>query len=139
VEPLPDRCVWCSFRTGLLPQRSCRAGPCGRQSRFGRAAVPPGPDVHIRSVLLMRLWLPTSGIIKPILMWEGKLEPSGTIVFGLGRTVNANMSCLRRFLRRKKGHELEQPPGPQTALVISRSLRDRYRPEVGSPFFQLRF
>jgi hypothetical protein len=48
------------------------------------------------------------------------------------------MSCLRRFLRRKKGHELEQPPGPQTALVISRSLRDRYRPEVGSPFVRWR-
>jgi len=52
-----------------------------------------------------------------------EIEPSGTsCFFGLGRTVNANMSCLRRILRRKKGHELEQPPGPQTALVISRSL-----------------
>ena len=47
-------------------------------------------------------------------------------------------NCPHRFLR-ETGHELEQPPGPQTAPVISRSLTSRYSPEVGSPFFQLRF
>jgi len=67
------------------------------------------------------------------------LSRAAQLFFGLGRTVNANMSCLCRILRRKKGHELEQPPGPQTALVIRRSLQGRYRPEVGSPFFRWRF
>jgi len=47
------------------------------------------------------------------------------------------MNCRSRFLRHEKGHELEQPPGPQTGAVIRRSLKGRYRPEVGSSFFQL--